>query len=107
MWPTPTGPPGGNLNRLHASNRHMQRSRQVDRLPKPRLIETILELLHQDLETQFAGAVAGRDALDLELVVERRRDPLHLLHWRYHEMKAAGDGIKLRIDRGGILEDFV
>ena len=57
------------------------RSRQADRLAKARLIETILELLHQDLETQFAGAVAGCDALDLELFIERRRNPLHFLHW--------------------------
>ena len=56
------------------------RSRQADRLAKARLIETILELLHQDLETQFAGAVAGCDALDLELFIERRRNPLHFLH---------------------------
>jgi len=83
------------------------RSRQADRLAKARLIETILELLHQDLETQFAGAVAGCDALDLELFIERRRNPLHFLHWRYHEMKATGDGIKLWIDRGGILKHFV
>src|SRR5215470_1944864 len=70
-------------------------SRQADRLAKARLIEAILELLHKDLETQFAGAVAGCDALDLELFIERRRNPLHFLHWRYHEMKATGDGIKL------------
>src|SRR5262249_2173854 len=83
------------------------RSRQADRLAKARLIEAILELLHKDLETQFAGAVAGRDALDLELVIERRRNPLHFLHWRYHEMKATSDRIKLWIDRGGILKHFV
>jgi hypothetical protein len=40
-------------------------SRKVDRLAKARLIEPILELLQQNLETQFAGAVAGRHALDL------------------------------------------
>ena len=67
----------------------------------------IPELLHQDLETQFAGAAAWCDALDLELFIERRRNPLHFLQWRYHEMKAAGDGIKLRIDRGGVLKHFV
>jgi hypothetical protein len=55
------------------SKNTLPRSRQADRLAKARLIETILELLHQDLETQFAGAVARCDPLDLEPVVERRR----------------------------------
>ena len=40
------------------------RSREADRLAKAGLIETILELLHQDLETHFTSAVAGRDSLD-------------------------------------------
>jgi hypothetical protein len=76
-------------------------------LAKARLIETIFELFHQDLEAHFARAVARCNSLDFELVMERCSDLLHLLRRRYHEMKAASDGVELRINRGGILQDFL
>ena len=34
-------------------------------------------------------------------------DLLHLLCRRYHEVKAASDGVQLRINRGGIFKDFL
>src|SRR4029077_7430386 len=66
-----------------------------------------LELLHQNLEAHFAGAVAGCDPLDLELVIKLRCRPLPVWPRRYGEMKAAGDGVELPIDRSGGLEDFL
>jgi hypothetical protein len=41
--------------------------------------------------------VAGRDSLDLELVIERSGNPLHLLCGCYDEMKAAGDSLGGRL----------
>ena len=75
-------------------------------MAKARLIETFLKLLHQDLEAHFAGAVAGCNSFDLELVMKCCSDLLHLLRRRYDEMKPASDGVKLRVNRGGILKDF-
>ena len=74
-------------------------------MAKACLIETILKLLHQDLEAHFAGAVAGCNSLDLELVMEGRSDLVPLAP-ALRQMKAASDGVKLRINRGGILKDF-
>src|SRR5262249_42005275 len=45
----------------HAMRGRWLRKRRSARCDPSRLIEAILELLHQDLETQFAGAVAGCD----------------------------------------------
>ena len=76
-------------------------------MAKPRLIKTVLKLFHQDLEAHFAGAVARCNSLYLELVMKCHSDLLNLLCRRYHEVKAASDGVQLRINRGGILKDFL
>ena len=39
--------------------------------------------------------------------MEGRSDLLHLLRRRYNEVKAASDGVQLRINRGGIFKDFL
>jgi len=76
-------------------------------LAKARLIKTILKLLHQDLEAHFACAVAWCNSLNLELVMKCCSHLLHLLRRRYNEVKAASDGVQLRINRGGIFKDFL
>src|SRR6185295_4438772 len=71
------------------------------------LVEPLLEAFHQNFEAEFAGAVPGGHALDLQGLIEDRCNSLNFFGRVENQMKSASDGVEARLNLGGRFEYFL
>jgi hypothetical protein len=65
---------------------------------KTSLVESIAKPAHERREARLAGAVARRDTLQFERVVQHACDALDLFARRLHEMESANRRVELLVD---------
>src|SRR5512143_584089 len=70
-------------------------------------IEAVLESVQEDGKPEFAGAMTGRYALDLEFVRENPGNATDFVLRRHYQMKSPGDGVESGIDFRRVGEDLL
>ena len=80
---------------------------QLQHSTKTSLVESIAKLAHERREARLAGAVARRDTLQFERVVQHACDALDLLARHLHEMESANRRVELLVDLRGSHENIL
>jgi hypothetical protein len=95
------------FNQSCPGRRALLQAGQLQDSAKPGLVEAIPEPAHERCEARLAGAVAWRDPLQSERVVQHAGDSLDLLAGRQHEMESADRRVELPVDLRSGAEDVL